>query len=141
MLICKRYKKFIYCNQDDPVKFRGVEHVIPQAFGTFGPDTPTLECVSDDCNSFFGRNLDQYLARETVEGVIRYRRGIFSSEVRPQKHLKIALEPGPETGSFAGMKVAIDGTKGELMRPLAQFQILNQRTGKRNATPGIRSMA
>jgi|GEM_PF-509358 len=121
----------IYCKRDEnSALFKGVEHVIPQAFGTFSTDTPTLNCVCDDCNGQFGRTLDTYLARETIEGVTRYKKGIFSGEARPQKHLEITLESGPETGRFAGMKVAIDGTTGELMPPVAQFQILNQKTGK-----------
>ena len=122
-------KTCIYCKQTDPARFMGVEHVIPQAFGTFGSDTPTLDCVCDDCNDHFGRNHDLYLARETVEGVIRYKKGILSSARRPQKHLHITLDEGAETGGFAGMKVAIDGTTGELMEPKAQFQIVNQKTG------------
>jgi len=73
----------IYCKHDDPAKFKGVEHVVPQAFGTFGPQTPTLSCVSDDCNGHFGKNHDIYLARETVEGISRYKQGIFSSAGRP----------------------------------------------------------
>lgn len=124
-----KIKICIYCGNSDATKFKGVEHVIPQAFGTFGSATPTLDCVCDDCNAHFGKNHDQYLARETVEGVVRYKKGILSSEARPQKHLHITLEAGPETGQFAGMKVAIDGTTGELMPAKAQFQILNQKTG------------
>jgi len=127
--MCKQSKSCIYCKQNDPQKFKGVEHVIPQAFGTFGPATPTLNCVCDECNGHFGKNLDQYLARETVEGVIRYKNKIFSKEARPQKFLNITLEHSPENGQFAGMKVAIDGTTGELMPPKGQFQILNQKSG------------
>lgn len=120
----------IYCAQNDVKKFKGVEHVLPQAFGTFGSKTPTLDCVCDDCNQHFGQHHDVYLARDTIEGVIRYSRGKFSSEARPQKHLNITLEPGPEVGQFAGMKVAIDGTSGELMKFKSQFRILNQVTGR-----------
>jgi hypothetical protein len=35
----------IYCPQTDPDRFRGVEHVIPQGFGRFGSETPTLDCL------------------------------------------------------------------------------------------------
>jgi hypothetical protein len=130
-LACVPMKTCIYCKRDsNATAFEAVEHVIPQAFGTFGSETPTLDCVCDECNQHFGDSLDIYLARETVEGVVRYRKGVSSSAARPQKHLKITLDAGPETGQFAGMQVAIDGTRGELMRPLAQFQILNQRTGQ-----------
>ena len=61
-------KTCIYCPQTDPSRFRGVEHVIPQGFGRFGSETPTLDCVCDDCNAYFRRELDQLLARETYEG-------------------------------------------------------------------------
>jgi hypothetical protein len=123
--------KCIYCKlEEGVVTFCKVEHVIPQAFGHFDTETPTLDCVCDDCNSDFGRSLDIYLARETVEGIARYNKGISSSEARPQVHLNITLDEGPEIGPFVGMKVAIDGTKGILMPLLAQFQILNQQTGE-----------
>jgi hypothetical protein len=129
--MCTQTKICIYCGQNDPTKFKGVEHVVPQAFGTFGSETPTLDCVCDDCNGYFGKKHDLYLARETVEGVVRYKKGIFSSAARPQKHLHITLENTPENGQFAGMKVAIDGTTGELLELKAQFQVLNHKTGKK----------
>jgi hypothetical protein len=62
-------KNCIYCSQTDPNRFRGVEHVIPQGFGRFGSATSTLDCVCDDCNAYFGRELDQLLTRETLEGI------------------------------------------------------------------------
>ena len=125
-----KMKTCIYCSQTDAGRFRGVEHVIPQAFGTFGSATPTLHCVCDDCNKYFGRELDQLLSRETIEGVVRYNQGQRSREARPQRRLNITLAPGEETGDFAGMKVAIDGTTGKLMKPVAQFHIVNLATGK-----------
>ena len=39
--------KCVYCFQDNETRFRGVEHVVPQSFGTFGGGTPTLGCVCD----------------------------------------------------------------------------------------------
>jgi hypothetical protein len=120
----------IYCAQTDVSRFCGVEHVIPQGFGTFGSQTPTLDCVCDDCNSFFGRELDRLLTRETPEGVLRYGRGLLSSEARSQKRLNLTLADPLEAGEFAGLRVAVDGTTGRLMRPAAQFHIHNFRTGK-----------
>ena len=79
-------KTRIYCSQTDPDRFRGVEHVIPRGFGRFGSETPTLDCVCDDCNAHFGRELDQLLARDTYEGISRYSRGLLSTEARPPKH-------------------------------------------------------
>jgi hypothetical protein len=119
-------KSCIYCYQTDPGRFRGVEHVIPQAFGRFGSETPTLDCVCDD----FGRELDQLLARETYEGISRYSRGQFSNQARPQKRVSLALADPAEAGAFQGLRVSVDGTTGRLMPPAAQFHIHNFTTGK-----------
>jgi HNH endonuclease len=123
-------KVCIYCAQTDVSRFYGVEHVIPQGFGTFDSKTPTLNCVCDDCNSYFGRELDQLLTRETPEGVLRYSRGHLSSEARLQKRLNLTLADPLEAGEFAGLRVAVDGTTGRLMPPAAQFHIHNFQTGK-----------
>lgn len=120
--------KCIYCLKDSDVTFRGVEHVIPEAFGTFGSTTPTLDCVCDGCNAYFGRELDQLLARETIEGVSRYTRGQLSSETRIQRKVAISLADGPEVGQFAGLRVSVDGTTGTLMRPRPQFHAFNFQT-------------
>jgi hypothetical protein len=121
--------KCIYCLQESGVTFRGAEHVLQQAFGTFGSNTPTLNCVCDVCNNYFGREIDQLLARETLEGVFRYTRGRLSSESRRQTRLGITLAESPEAGGFVGLKVDVDGTTGRLMRPRAQFHVFNFKTG------------
>jgi|SRR5712664_1514728 len=118
-----RETKCIYCPQTDPARFHGVEHVIPQGFGRFGSNTPTLDCVCDDCNAYFGRELDQLLTRDTYEGISRYSRGQFSREARPQKRVSLALADATEAGAFQGLRVSVDGTTGQLMRPAAQFHI------------------
>jgi hypothetical protein len=123
-------KTCIYCPQTDAARFRGVEHVIPQGFGRFGSGTPTLDCVCDDCNAYFGRALDQLLTRDTYEGIFRYSRGRFSSQVRPQKRVTLALADPAEAGAFQGLRVSVDGTTGQLMPPAAQFHIHNFTTGK-----------
>jgi len=91
---------------------------------------PMLDCVCDTCNGYFGRELDRVLARNSLEGIARYKRGLFSSAARPQKRLRIALADGPETGEFAGAVVSVDGTTGKLSPIPAQFQAFNFMTGK-----------
>jgi hypothetical protein len=81
----------VYCGNRDPADFHTREHVLPQSFGTFGAKTPTLHCVCDGCNSFFMKELDQVLARETLEGITRYKTGRFSRENRVQKELRFSL--------------------------------------------------
>jgi HNH endonuclease len=123
-------KTCIYCPQTDASRFRGVEHVIPQGFGRFGSETPTLDCVCDDCNAYFGRELDQVLTRETYEGVSRYGRGQFSGEARPQRRLSLSLADATEASDFLGLRVSVDGTTGRLMQIAAQFHVHNFRTGR-----------
>lgn len=107
----------------------GREHVIPEAFGTFGCSTPTLQCVCDECNTYFGQKLDQLLARETIEGVSRYVRGQLSREYRPQRRVEISLADESEVGAFAGVRVFVDGTTGTLTLP-PQFHAFNFQTEK-----------
>jgi len=124
-------KQCIYCKKTDPTLFKGVEHLIPQSFGTFGTETPTLDCVCDECNNFFGRTIDQAFARDSWEGVTRYKQGIQSSEDRPQKRLDFRLGDEPEMGMFSGAKLAgVDSKTGRIQLPLTQFQILNKKTDK-----------
>jgi hypothetical protein len=120
----------IYCHQTDQDRFRGVEHVIPRGFGRFGSETPTLDCVCDDCNGYFGRELDQLLTRDTYEGISRYSRGQLSTEARPQRRVSLTLADGGEAGDFVGLRVSVDGTTGRLMPPAAQFHVHNFKTGK-----------
>jgi hypothetical protein len=103
----------VYCGNRDLAFFTKREHVIPQSFGTFGSETPTLQCVCDGCNSFL-RELDQLLARETLEGITRYKKGRFSRETREQKELRFSLADVAEVGDFAGALVAgVEGRTGK----------------------------
>ncbi len=121
----------IYCKNTHTGLFSGREHVIPQAFGTFGTLTPTLRCVCDECNAYFAKFLDQMLARETLEGVTRYKNNKFSSENRPQKRLRFTLKECEEVGDFGGAVVeGVDPTTGDLLPVVTQLQIKNRTTGK-----------
>ena len=85
---------------------------------------------------FFVRELDQLLARETLEGITRYKKGRFSRETREQKEPRFCLADVAEVGDFAGALVAgVDGRTGKLLPPAAQFQVLNIRTGHYDTFP------
>jgi hypothetical protein len=60
----------IYCKRQDVAFNR--EHCIPKAFGTYGGQTVVLRqhvCVA--CNSSLSRELDEILARDSFEGLLR----------------------------------------------------------------------
>ncbi|MCK9393227.1 HNH endonuclease [bacterium] len=121
----------IYCKTVDQEKFKGVEHVMPQSFGTFGSETPTLNCVCDECNNYFGRELDQALARDTLEGITRYKKGIFSKEQRFPKNVKFELEETEENGEYGGtMLGGYDPLTGKPIGVIPQFWIKNIKKNK-----------
>jgi hypothetical protein len=118
--------KCIYCKTEDQNKFKSVEHVFPQCFGVFATETPTLkECVCDDCNQYFMKHLDQIIARESLEGITRYKKGMYARESRVQQRLIVTLPDTPEMGENAGVLVWIDGQTGKIREPLPQvhFQV------------------
>lgn len=123
-------KVCIFCHgQEGQVALKNKEHVIPQSFGKFGSQTPTLDCVCDPCNAFFAKTLDTYFARESLEGIWRYQKGIRSSEDRVQRHITIQLPDDPELGIFARTRVYIDGTTGQVV-PLTYIRLKNISTGE-----------
>ena len=58
--------------------------------------------MCDDCNAYFGRELDQLITRETYEGISRYSRGQFSGEARPQKRVTLTLADAAKAGELLG---------------------------------------
>jgi len=71
----------IYClNEKSSEAFTKVEHVIPQAFGLFQNNFTLKGIVCDECNQYFGDNLEIDLGRDTVEGISRYEYGIRNPE-------------------------------------------------------------
>lgn len=70
--------KCIYCLEDKKRScFSKEEHVLPQSFGRFDNNFTLIDTVCDDCNQFFGDNLELSLARDTFEGgTLRYETGI-----------------------------------------------------------------
>jgi len=65
----------------------------------------------------------------------RYKKGIFSSEARPQRVLKIAIPNTPSMGPAAGVLVWIDGTTGKIAAPLGQVHFLREATGEYRIVP------
>lgn len=65
----------IWCLQDKETAAFNREHVIPQAFGTFESNFTLVDAVCVECNSFFSRELEPTLARDTLEGFQRFQHG------------------------------------------------------------------
>lgn len=91
----------IYCKQQNKPFDR--EHVIPEAFGTFDQNFVLHNCVCMECNSYFGRELDLILSRDSGEALLRLRHEIKPvSEARDLRNTRVKLKvnvPGPWYGT------------------------------------------
>ncbi|OPY88315.1 MAG: hypothetical protein A4E71_00526 [Smithella sp. PtaU1.Bin162] len=124
--------KCIYCLQKDNSKFKNREHVLPQSFGKFRNNLVLNGIVCDDCNEFFGKNLEVALARDTYEGsVARYKFGI-----KPVKEFKFfgknsqiitKIEDGALKGAYAYREY--DKNSGKIViKPVPQVGFLKSGT-------------
>ncbi|HUJ33383.1 MAG TPA: HNH endonuclease [Candidatus Acidoferrum sp.] len=102
----------VYCKSHDRLFDR--EHVMPEAFGTFEPDSPVLDCVCKECNGYFGRSLELALSRDSLEAVLRLRYGVKpASEAKDLRYRKLEVkigQPGPWLGATAILEADGSGT-------------------------------
>lgn len=64
-------RRCIYCLEVKPVAAFDTEHVVQDAFGHFD-GALTVDCVCQECNRHFSRTVDLVLARDSLEGQLRY---------------------------------------------------------------------
>jgi hypothetical protein len=123
-----RTYKCIYCLRDlDRRSYTKAEHVLPQSFGKFEQNFTLHEIVCDDCNHYFGSNLEIYLARDSYEGQLRFTHGVKdASDFRElAKSIRVAIKYAE--GEYAGRYVArqYSKEKGAIeVRPLPQVGFL-----------------
>jgi len=115
--------KCIYCLQEKNFTEFNKEHVIPESFGSFGNGTPKLRSVCEKCNTFFGKKLDLLFARETIEGITRYKNNLKSRETRYQKNIILTLFGISEIPDLEGVRVGIDGRTNTILPPFPQVLI------------------
>ncbi len=86
---------------------------MPRCFGTFRPGNLILrEVVCDECNQYFGDDIEIILGRDSIEGILRYRYGIKPEKApRSHKRLKFKVEVGELKGLIVIPKYS--GVPGE----------------------------
>lgn len=94
----------IWCRQDKPLTAFNVEHVLPQSFGTFEQNFTLVGIVCQETNSFFARELEPALARDSLEGFDRYRYGLrktseFTS-LGKRSTTRVQMTEGPYAGAW-----------------------------------------
>lgn len=120
--------KCIYCGDNNSDNFNTKEHVIMKCFGTFGTETPTIDCVCDACNSFFSKELDLIFSRNSLEGITRYNNGIYSRKksFQNKKYLTISIPKKKRFGEWQGALLSLDGTQNGGFNILPQVHFLNE---------------
>lgn len=124
--------KCIYCLEDKTDDyFTKTEHVIPQAFGVFRNNFTLNNEVCDQCNQYFGDNLEIDLGRDTIEGISRHSLGIKSPKefksLGNRSRLSFKVMEGPLSGTFAYLDYS-PNIKDVVVKPLPQVGFLNRKT-------------
>lgn len=124
--------KCIYCLEDKPSNcYKKTEHVLSQSFGKFKNnltlniknDPKLKEVVCDDCNDYFGKNIEISLGRDTFEGMARFEHEVkkpheFKSPGKKSR-LKIKVDEGPFKGAFAYREYS-EMAGGIIIKPVPQ---------------------
>jgi hypothetical protein len=88
------------------------EHVIPQAFGSYGAETLVLiNMVCSECNSTLGGTLDQIFSRDSYEGLLRSQsleEGQTRGERFESRRFRIYLRDEERYGIVRGARITID---------------------------------
>ncbi len=115
----------IYCKQIKPISdYSKKEHVIPQSFGTFANNMTLDQHVCNNCNQYFGDNLEIDLARDTMEGLSRFNHGVKQPSEFKSLGQRSRLKIRVTEGQFKGARVYLEYSPdtGKLMiRPIRQI--------------------
>ena len=95
----------IYCLEEKSAEsFSKSEHVVPQSFGRFKHNLTLRNVICDDCNQYFGDNLEVELGRDTFEGEARFHHGVKDSHeyksVGERSRLIRRFVEGPFKGAY-----------------------------------------
>jgi hypothetical protein len=127
----------VYCLKNKPLNcFVKSEHVIPQSLGNFNNNlvlntTLKNKAVCDNCNQYFGDNIEFDLGRDTIEGIFRYHLGVKKSkDFKPprNKRTTIKIIEGEMKGAYASCKFDKLGNFGVDL--ISQISLKNKNTGE-----------
>jgi hypothetical protein len=114
------------------------EHVIPQSFGTFSDNITLDQHVCDDCNQYFGDNLEIDLARDTFEGLSRFDYGVKQPREFKSLGKRSRLTIKVTEGQFKGSRVYLEYSPdtGKLMiRPIRQIGFFHPKNAQYSYFP------
>lgn len=96
----------IYCKKDKSPQEFDKDHVMPRAFGKFHNNLTLINAVCKECNHYFSKELELFLARDSLWGLMRYRYSL-SAFVKEKwnsiSHARIRLRiDDPNLGEWNG---------------------------------------
>ena len=101
------------------------EHVISEAFGAFSRAPVLHHCVCQECNQFFGDQLEVRFARGAFEGLLRYQNGVRTPPAGALKLRYVELAVPPGRGDWSGVRLKLlnedDGLRVSLIPQAAFF--------------------
>lgn len=111
----------IWClSEKDEGEFN-IEHVVPEAFGTFEDNLTLKNTVCEGCNSYFSRELEPWISRDSFEGFERFRRGQKSPEDFKSLGTRSTTRSKIADGLYAGAAAfTIPGRDDLALVPFAQ---------------------
>jgi hypothetical protein len=126
--------KCIYCQEIKPISgFSKAEHVLSQSFGKYENNLTLNSLVCDQCNQFFGDNLEIDLARDTFEGLSRFDHGVKEpSEFKSmgkRSRLTLKVSEGHFEGAFVYLQYSPD-INDIIIRPIQQIGFRHPESGK-----------
>lgn len=103
----------IYCCETKPLATFNREHVLPEAFGKYERNLVLHDRVCKLCNDFFSKHLDGPLARDTKEGLERFKQGLVREKKKRTlgKRLAMNVRGGRLDGAILEPKLSEDGTQ------------------------------
>lgn len=108
------------------------DHVVPECFGKFEHNLVLHDTVCEDCNLYFGNNIELFLGRDTFEGMERFKHRIRSEGKMKRERVKLKIDFGPMEGMIVEAKPSeIDPDEIDI-DPVMQVGIFNQITQKRD---------
>jgi hypothetical protein len=120
--------KCIYCLEDKHISsFTKIEHVIPQSFGLFKNNFTLKNIVCDNCNQYFGDNLEIAMARDTFEGASRFEFNLKNANefksLGKRSRIIIKLAEGECKGAYAYREYSQEQNK-IIIKPVPQIGFL-----------------
>ena len=122
----------IYCLEEKESRFfNSREHAIPQCFGVFRDNLTLNKMVCDECNQYFGRNIENCLGRDSLEGIARYRFGINPKKMPFHKRLKFMVGNVNVLKGVQVIPLPSDRQREtNELKLISQVGFFNKRTGK-----------